>query len=178
MKFVSRRITEVELNQRVPAKQLLEFVGLRLAPLIAPDDCIAYDLIGGSPAQDGAMHLSLEANARPMSFQAKIRRMKRSLNRSSRGSPPVARVLLGPARPRAIERLVVLRAGSDDLHRSVHDQRARAACTHVNSEICDVPSSRFSLSIAGSWVRSSHLRRSPRQFGAGFLGLLLFFFCD
>jgi hypothetical protein len=51
-----------ELDQGVAAKQLFEFVGLRFAALIAPDDGAAHDLIG-RVEQDCAVHLAGETDA-------------------------------------------------------------------------------------------------------------------
>ena len=84
------------------------------------------------------MHLAGEADARNV-VGAQMGGLQRLADRRSAGAPPVAWILLGPTKARAGEGLVLFRSGSDDFPGRVHDERARAAGSYVDSEIRDVP---------------------------------------
>ena len=111
---------------------------LGFAALVAPDDGVAHDFIGGIE-QDCTVHLAGEADAGDVIW-AQIGGMKSLADSRAAGSPPVARILLGPAGARTAEGLVVVGAGSDDFAGGVHDERAGAAGTNVDAEISDVAS--------------------------------------
>jgi len=60
--------------------------------------------------------------------------LQRFANRESRGAPPVARVLLGPAGLRAGEVGVLFRARGEDCAVLVKDYGAGSACAYVDAE--------------------------------------------
>ncbi len=161
-----------QLDQRIAAKQFLQFVRLCFAALIAPDDRVAHDFVGGVE-QDGTVHLSRESHACNF-VRAEIRRPQRLADRGATGAPPVTRILFGPTRPRTGEGLVVFRSGSDDLPRGVHQKRTGTACSYVDSKVRDISSSKFPLKARSQRVRP--LGEVFRQFAICFPGLLFFLF--
>src|SRR5205807_722396 len=88
--------------------------------------------------QDCAVHLTRESNAGNV-IGTQIGGVKRLADGESTGAPPVARILLGPARLRTKERLVLFRSGSDDPSSLVHDECPRSAGAYVDTEIRDGP---------------------------------------
>jgi hypothetical protein len=79
------------------------------------------------------VHLAGKTDGRDV-FGDETRSLQSFVNRESRGAPPVARVLLGPAGLRAGEIGVFLRAGGEDCAVFVEDYGASAACAYVDPE--------------------------------------------
>ena len=73
-------------------------------------------------------------------FSGEARSLQRFANRESRGAPPVAWVLLGPAGLRAGEVGVLFRARGEDCAVLVEDYGAGSACADVDTEDWDTAS--------------------------------------
>jgi hypothetical protein len=81
----------------------------------------------------GAVHLSGETNAGDI-IGAEAGFLDRFGNCQTAGSPPVVRMLLGPADLRRGKRGVLLGGGRDDMTLLIDDQRARAAGSNIDAE--------------------------------------------
>jgi hypothetical protein len=113
-------------------------VGLFFAALVAPDERGAHDFTGGVE-QNRAVHLAGEADTGD--FLGANRRFLQGFSYGdAAGAPPIARILLGPARVRRSERLMFFTARCDDGAGNVGQQRACAAGADVNAEEVDVGS--------------------------------------
>ena len=88
-----------QLDQALGAEEFVEFPALFFAALVTPDDGTANDLVGGIE-QNRTVHLAGEANTGDL-IAADTGSLKSPADRDSRGSPPVLRILLRPARLRA-----------------------------------------------------------------------------
>ena len=120
------------MDESIEADGALELLGLRFGPLVAPDQSWADDLVV-FVKQNSAVHLAGKTDGRDV-FGDETRNLQRFANRESRGAPPVARVLLGPAGLRAGEIGVFFRAGGEDCAVFVEDYGASAACAYVDPE--------------------------------------------
>jgi hypothetical protein len=79
------------------------------------------------------VHLAGEADAGDF-FAAKVRCRKRLPNSNAGGTPPVLRVLLGPADLRRRERLMFFRGGGDNTTAAIQDDGAGSSGANVYSE--------------------------------------------
>jgi hypothetical protein len=101
-----------QLDDAVKADGALELLGLRFGALVTPNQSGTNDLVI-LVKQDGAMHLAGKADGGD-GLSGEARGLKRFANRDCRGAPPIARVLLRPARLRAGEIGVLFGARGED----------------------------------------------------------------
>jgi hypothetical protein len=79
------------------------------------------------------VHLAGKAHASDF-FAAEVRGRKRLANSDARGSPPVLRVLLGPADLQRREWLVVFGGRRDDAAAAIDDDGARSSGANIYSK--------------------------------------------
>jgi hypothetical protein len=79
------------------------------------------------------VHLAGKAHAGNF-FAPEVRTRKRLANSDARGSPPVLRVLLGPADLRRREWLVVFGGGRDDAAAAIDDDGAGSSSANIYSK--------------------------------------------
>ena len=119
-------------ENRFLADEFVDRIDLSLTALIAPDQCGANDLIR-RVEQNQSVHLTGEPDATNILARSAGRR-KNSTNRKLCRVPPVLRTLFGPER--TFHPHVFVRGGERVTHLPalVHEQRARAAGSDVNSK--------------------------------------------
>jgi hypothetical protein len=93
--------------------------------------------------KDCAVHLAGETNAGNVSACV-IRARQRFAHRKASGTPPIFRLLLGPANLWRSKWLVILGSCVDQAAIWIDDDRARAACADVNSQDVNKSPSRIS----------------------------------
>jgi len=123
------------LDESRSSDLLGQLTGLTVGAHIAPDERRTHHPTT-FVEHDGAVHLSGETdtcNAGP--FQVRALQYLRNGNLAS--SPPIVRMLLGPANLRRRKRSMFVRCGSDYPPIPVHDQGAGSASPNVNPEDVD-----------------------------------------
>jgi len=112
-----------------------------------------------------AVHLPGETDASNF-FSTQIRAGDRFANRDTRGTPPVFRLLLGPADLRRSERLMLFRGGGDDAALAVDDEGASSSGTNIDSKNVDRASSTASVArtryCKRAYLTSLVMRKSGR----------------
>ncbi len=130
-KAFERRVRH-ELYQALGPDALGYRATLLVRAQVAPDDRGAQRRVV-PVQQNGAVHLSGEPDAGDLFGAHAFGREHRAHRRRAR-APPVARVLLGPARVRRGERRVLDGRAGDDTSRLVNHERAAAARPDVDSD--------------------------------------------
>ena len=120
------------MNQPVRAEQVGQFLNLSFRSLVAPDERGPHDFVAGIE-QDGAMHLSREADAlnRSATLAEKLQRL---LYGATAGAPPIPGILFRPSYVRRLKRRMLLGAGRNYLPALVDNQSARSARAHIDAE--------------------------------------------
>ena len=121
-----------QLDEAFEADGAIELFRLRFRPLITPDERGANDFVVFIE-QDGAVHLAGETDSGD-GTGIEAGKLQRFANGQSGRAPPVARVLLRPARLRAGKVGVLFRAGGEDRAEIVENDGARAAGSDVDAQ--------------------------------------------
>ncbi len=125
---VGQRGISGQLDEPFAADDLVQPLALRLGAHVAPDERGAEDF-AVFIEHDGAMHLAGQADGIDVHSTG-----QHFANGLLRGTPPVFRILLSPARMRCAKRLVLGGSRTDQLPFFIHQHGACAAGAYIHSQ--------------------------------------------